>query len=135
MSSWINVAKKEPGKKRNSRSPTEREDDAAIVSDDSVSTISERGEANLAQEEVERDDVVLDANREVRVKLFVGSVRQLSLAFGTGYFIGGNYLYRSPWAGYGSYPLSTWHAAGRNPSTSSSRGSKSTSPSALAHGS
>ena len=45
-----------------------------------MSTISVNAEANLAQEEVEKDDIVLDANREVRAKLFIGSVRpQLSV--------------------------------------------------------
>lgn len=123
--------------KRNSRSSTEREDDAAIFSDDSVSTVSERGEANLAQEEVEKDDIVLDANREVRLKLLIGSVRNLSemLACETLYLTLGNYACRSLWAGYGSYLPSTWHATSQNPSTSSSRGRKLTSHLALVHGS
>lgn len=48
-----------------------------------MSTISEHGEENLAgthndirQTEVEKgnDDIILDANREVRAKLYLGSV-------------------------------------------------------------
>jgi len=73
QSSWINVSKKKPHEK--STPATGHEDDAGVVSDDSMSTISGCAEANLTQEEVERDEIVLDANREVRAKLFLGSVR------------------------------------------------------------
>ena len=70
-SSWINVLKKKPHEK--CTPATRHEDDAGVISDDSMST-SGCAETNLMQEEVEEDKIVLDANREVRAKLFLGSV-------------------------------------------------------------
>lgn len=71
-SSWINVSKKKA--QRKPRTSTESGDDSSSSTDDSVSTFSARGEANLASEEVEKGEIILDANREVRAKLYLGSV-------------------------------------------------------------
>jgi len=75
QSSWVNVSKKKPREERESTPATSHKSDAGVISDDSMSTSSGGDEANLTQEEVEKDEIVLDANREVRAKLFLGSVR------------------------------------------------------------
>lgn len=56
------------------RKSAEGNDDSGLVTDDSASTISERGGANLADEEVEDNEIIIDANREIRAKLYLGSV-------------------------------------------------------------
>lgn len=79
QSSWINVDKK--GKKaKPPAAPSANVEDSSSVSDDSVSTVSESGVANLAQEEVEDNlnEIIIDANREVRAKLYLGQVSNLS---------------------------------------------------------
>lgn len=59
---------------KSGRRSGEGDNDSDTLTDDSVSTISARGETNLASEEVGDNDIILDANREVRAKLYLGSV-------------------------------------------------------------
>ncbi|KAF8316846.1 hypothetical protein DL93DRAFT_2077655 [Clavulina sp. PMI_390] len=69
-SNWIDLKKKT---KQSPKAQAETTENTEVVTDDSISTISDR-EGQVTAEEIEDAKILLDANREVRAKLYLGSV-------------------------------------------------------------
>ncbi|KAF8327742.1 uncharacterized protein EI90DRAFT_2927531 [Cantharellus anzutake] len=72
-SKWVEVAKK---LERNSREKSDNRDEGPYdnATDDSTSTISDATGASLSQKPVSDEGFIVDASRELRVKLYMGQV-------------------------------------------------------------
>ncbi len=85
QSEWMRVTKvlKKDGKSANAAAlePTANSDDSTT---DSISTISDEGGAHLSQKSINESIIIVDANRELRVKLYMGQVCMFCV-FSTGH--------------------------------------------------